>query len=89
MFRANADDKELHLDRSVTFEPKHNGEWRRYEAKLPAERATTGLRTRRDHVKDKHGKTLKNWTAPLRRRCDAFPALARCGDGFPVFRDRG
>ncbi len=75
IFWITADDKGFHRDRSVTFEPKHDGEWGRYEVKLPAEKALTGLRidpstaageVRLDAItlKDKDGKALKTWPAP-------------------------
>jgi hypothetical protein len=67
----------FHRDRSVTFEPEHDGEWHPHTVRLPVDQPLTGLRIdpstgpgeiRLDGIrlKDKEGRVIRAWpvTAP-------------------------
>ncbi len=75
VFWATADEKAFHRDRSVSFEPKHDGDWHSYTVKLAEVKALIALRLdpataageiqlASIHLKDKDGKTVKTWNAP-------------------------
>ncbi len=74
VFWSTATDKGFHRDRSVPFEPKHDGTLHSYPVKLPVPKAITGLRIdpataageirfESIRLKDQAGKVLKEWPA--------------------------
>lgn len=77
VFWRTADQMAFHRDRSVTFEPEHDGEWHPHTVRLPVDQPLTGLRIdpstgpgeiRLDGIrlKDKEGRVIRAWpvTAP-------------------------
>jgi arylsulfatase A-like enzyme len=72
VFWSTAEEKAFHRDRSVLFQPVHDGQWRTYEVKLPVEKPLLGFRLDPSNgpgetevefirLKDRNGKVVRNW----------------------------
>ena len=74
VFWSTADQKAFHRDRSVRFEPAHDGEWHPHTVSLPVKQSLTGLRIDPStgpgevrlgaiRLKDQEGRVIRTWTA--------------------------